>query len=464
MNKGIKINIEIVLIAFCIVLNLLLISNPGFFSHDEFQKIDYIYKTGFMQYVKDLGVFHVGKHFGEPIRPLSFVIQGIQGLFIYDFPIVTHLIDVSLHILCVILLYRLVLKISKNKKLSFLSAVFFSVSPLALFSVGWSAALMDRLFTLFSLVVALFSYKYLNNPKNRSLIIIFASVFFGIASKETMIIVPVVVFAVIFWSQQESKIFIFNKKNIKLLATVTLPVILYLIYRLPAIISTMNGHGGAYNASIDNILPNIFIYWTYPFLINFGETSETIFSNNPVSLTAFFVHLFLLFLIFKIYGIRSSFYYLILYFIPLAPIILLASTASIYLYASATVFSVAIASLSIYSYKNRMNKPFMFFLVSLMIIATLIHSFYIQKYLYSYGVCMNKALISLESEYLHNNKNNSIVIHSDNEAPKYIIDRIVFGRMHVGKYYPVNLKSTGGDSWLNDDAVHLRFSRDCIVY
>jgi len=466
-----KIRHEILIILLSIAFLIPLAANPGFFNNDELQITDYIYRTGFWQFIKDFGMFHVGSQFSVPSRPFAFIIQGIQGLFMYNAPLVSHFIDIIIHIACALVLFRVIVYISKNKNFAFISSVIFIISPLVLFSVGWTAALMDRLYTLFSLIIVYYSFKYLNREglDQKNLLIILVAIFLAIASKETSIIIPALVFLTILWNNFDEKIKIFRKRNIVLFLFSLVPIVLYIIYRLPSLIGSFSVVSGPYVPSFSNIIPNALAYWSYPFLPFTAEaTNMFLLTNKYLIGAAFILHALLALFIFKECKYKNGIFYILLYFLPLAPIIMLPSQQSIYLYASAAVFSVAIAFLFIKTYEQKFKITYLFFLSLMIGVVLIIHAYSIEKNLYSYGVCMNKALVSMESVYLHNNKINSLVIHSDKGAPKYIMDRITYQRINIEKYFPVTLKSVGdhlnSQSYIDNDSIHLHFSASCYVY
>lgn len=438
---------------------MILISNPGVFSHDELQKLDHIYSFGLNDYFKQYVAIKVGNEFGTPIRPVAFFIQGILALFIEKYPFVVHFFGVISHTLVAMILYKLIIQFHGTKKLALLTAIIFIISPTSILATGWSAALMDRLYILFGLLSLLFFDKYVRSEPKKYylfLILIFSSL--SILSKETAIVLPCL--ALVILIKDFSKIR--NRQFWIGILFWSLPIISFFIYRLPALINSFNNPiVGAYKASFSNIYDGLYIYFAYPFLITLSEAGNWVFLDNNWILFAIVIHLTLLVALYLNFGFKYVIYYLILYFIFLSPILLIQIKAAHYLYGSGLVFSILIAYLILNDSKYKMiYKSF----ASVIFVMILTHSYLLQIFIYKIGSCMNTAMITSESAYKTFNTPSKVNFEGDIDAPVHILHRIYTGRNRIGEYYPIEFTVSDNNNKIDSNILTLTMNKECIVY
>ena len=111
-----------IILAVTIVGMVLLVANPGYFSHDELQKYDHVIRYGFENYLQAYLPIHQTSAFGAPVRPVSFFIQGVLALFMERYPVLVHLSAVLIHAVVGFLLYVAVGRFTPNKKLALLAS------------------------------------------------------------------------------------------------------------------------------------------------------------------------------------------------------------------------------------------------------------------------------------------------------------------------------------------------------
>mgnify|MGYP006138610471 CR=1 FL=1 len=449
----------LIIICSSLVLLILLISNIGYYSHDEWQKLDYILVHGIKSYIFAFGSIHVGDTFATPVRPVSFIIQGGYALFMENYPVVVHTCDVLSHAIIACLLYKVILRFGGCKKMALIASLIFVVNPLSMIAVGWSAALMDRYYVLFGLLTLLCVDSYVR-LRSSSIILLLVLIFsfLSIMSKETAIILPSLVCLILFKDLN----FIKSKRFWVGLIVWSIPAVTYLIYRLPALIVSFSNHvNGTYSPHLSSVVDNVILSFLYPFAINLAESGNWIFISDTYLTIYFCIHLIVLAVVGRTLGIKYVFFYLFLYFICLVPVLTLPLVAGQYLYASGLIFSVMISSLIIstcrYNFILRISSL-------LLVILVVLHSYYIQLNVYQRGECMNTAMVSMESVYLSSSRPTQVFFKADPGAPLWIIDSIITGRGRIGVYDNLSLKSLQSDAIVSPNNLVIWMNKDCIEY
>lgn len=449
----------LIIFVFTLCSLIILVSNPGVFSHDELQKLDHVYSFGLNDYFKQYLPIKVGNEFGTPIRPVAFFIQGILALFIEKYPVIVHFFGVLSHTFVAMVLYKLILQFHGSKKLALLAAIIFIINPMAILATGWSAALMDRLYILFGLLSLLFFDKYVRiKSKGYYLFLIFIFSSLAILSKETAIVLPSLALLILLKDLSKIK----SKQFWIGILFWSLPIILFFIYRLPALINSFdNPVVGAYKASFSNVYDGLYIYFAYPFLATLTEAGNWIFLDNSWFLFGIILHIVLLIAIYLNFGFKYIIYYCILYFVFLSPILLIKIKAAHYLYGSGLVFSIAIASLI---FSNSKYKIIYRYLAIFLLIVLFIHSYILQIFVYKIGSCMNVAMITSESTYKSFNAPSKVNFKVDVDAPGHILHRIYTGRNRIGEYYPIEFRISENNDNLDPTILTLTMNKECIVY
>jgi len=429
-NKNLFILIGIILLN--IFSHFILVANPGFYSHDEWQKFDHVTQKGLVDFIFEYGKVKPGPEFGFPVRPVGFIQQGISSIWMKTNPYIPHLIDVLIHSVVALTLYILMLGFNAKYKIAILCSILFSLSPLTTFAVGWVGASFDQWFTLFLCITLIFILKLC---KNKNIIfdsiVIMLSTSLAILSKETAIMLPALLLLINQFCIS-NKIFKRAKQgwgeSIYIVGIISLPIFIYLAIRFPAIINTLDGNTvKAYTPSLSNITYNFLYYFSYPFMPFIADLNAIRVIGTSHLIFGLTLHLIFLSLILYFYGIRNLIFYFTSYFIFLIPIISISNIGAHYLYISAIPMSIALAFLLAQSYEKKLY--FIFAIIVTLTTILIIHQIYIQNAFYNEGRCQKTFLESLDSLMVENsNVASEIYIKSKFGAPEHIAIRTIFSR------------------------------------
>jgi len=190
-------NILIIIVFSILIVTAFVFSgsiNNGFVNYD-----DDVYITNNKQ-IKDLSLNGIKNIFASysqdnlPVTLLSFAIDyKLWGLN----PKMYHVENLLIHLLNIILVFYLILLISKRAELAVIVAILFAIHPLRVESVAWVAERKDMLFSFFYLSALI---AYINYLKSRFKIkyLIFALIFsvISLLSKFSAVSFPVLLFVV----------------------------------------------------------------------------------------------------------------------------------------------------------------------------------------------------------------------------------------------------------------------------
>jgi len=454
-----NISALLVLIGFALLTSMLLLSNPGYFSHDELQKIDAVNDLGLWNYIRAYVNFPDYADFAIPVRPFSYFVQGLVAASSDNQPFVLHLADVLMHAVVGVLVFFGLLRVTDNRNLAWVAALVFLISPHTAFAVGWSAALMDRLYTLFGLVSCLAAYNYVSKKGSAgTLWLLLVSAALSVSSKETGIVFPAMILGYLFVSMSYLK----DKKFWVALGVWSLPSIALLAYRVKPLLNSVGGGESAYTVDFMGIPTNIFIYVAYPFVPGLHESYAWHYLASQSDMVwAFIAHLVMTLLLWRKFSLKVALAYDAAYLLFLLPVIMLSATAPHYLYASGIPFSLAIASLLVTDGKMNSRIAKVFVLV-LLCVAT-VHTFRVQSYIYDNGLCSVTTMASAASVYLSLNAPSEMTIVAEYGSSAQIPMRIFHDRDRLGEFRPVSIKTL---NW-NDaeaDQHFIKFNSACVVY
>jgi hypothetical protein len=460
VNHRIDIKYVVLIIVVGFLGMMLLIANPGYFSHDEWQKYDHYAINGFYDYVKSYVQFRTGNTFGYPVRPVAFFVQGLHSLFFENYPVLVHLFNVVSTLIAAVIIYCFCRWFALSRSVSSLVAILFELSPLTVLATGWPAALMDQMYLIFGLLTTYVFISYVGKKENSVFLLLWIPVFclLTIFSKETGIVFPAVIVMLLFFHYEWWT----DRKKQLLMATLVwiFPIVVYLICRKVAIVNSLNmTPGDAYGASLGHVAKNALIYWVYPFLPLVSEAGTTLFQPTWRVVVAGLLHIILLALVIREYGWKYGFLYLASYFVFLIPVLLIPFAASHYMFASAIPMSVVLA-LFLFK-KNYYFKFFAFILSSVL----LWHSFAFQDNLYRVGVCQNKISTTLSSSFESFGRPKNIYFTVQPDSPAHILYRFIFGRNQIGKESGINFHVNPKEGEVKNSDLLLTFNRDCnLVY
>lgn len=390
-----RISDALLLSLLSVVAHLGIIANPGFFSHDEWERADFIDHSGFWAYLELYAPLQSGPEFGYPVRPIGFLQQGLSALWMSSAPVVVHGVDVLLHTAIVLLLYAALASLQAGRSLAFLAALAFTLSPLPTGAVGWTAASFDQWYTLFFIATCwVATLIYRDGLSRGRLLGLFLFSSGAILSKEAAVVLPGMVFVGLFsfhvLTRAEG---VRYRRAMTILLVSALPVLSYLLIRLPALVMTLGGGGrSTYTPSLGFVLDNVVAYFAFPFLIQVLEMRAPIgFGWGPV--LAIGAHLALVLWL----GWRFSWLiagcYFAAYFMPLLPVLPLPQPAAHYIHGSAVPLALALAALVSGAWHRRAMAPLSFLGGGALVM--LLHNLVIQHCYYREGVCQSRFLTSL---------------------------------------------------------------------
>lgn len=460
-NQGWRLLLIIALIA--VIANALTLFNPGFFSHDEWQRLDHIQAHGFASFVEQYGALKAGPDFGFPVRPIGFLHQGLSALFMQQHPYVSHFMDVALHALCTLALWWMLQSSPMRGRHATIAALVFAVSPLAAFSTAWVGASFDRFYVLFALVAGTgllrAAYDGLK-PGNIALLAIGAVG--AILSKETAVMLPPALLLGALAVKATGRAPLRPPHAIALLAIASVPVMAYLAIRLPALQASFGGNAGAYDPSKGSIWNNAYLYFAQPFLLPAVELVSAVFIPKWMWLAASALHALLVVALICKRGLWSGLLYLAGYFVFLLPVLPLSIVGAHYLYGSGVAFSIG---MSLLLPPPRFARAWLDGLLVALFAGFLllgaVHSFWIQRDMHQAGVCQRELLSSLDQQIAVGKAEGkqSVQIIPQVGAPGYVAVRSTFGRRPYSNEagLPVVVQDAGAPA---SDAGVLRLSMD----
>ena len=216
------------------------------------------------------------------------------------------------------------------------------------------------------------------------------------------------------------------KKSVSILVLISIPVVLYLLVRIPALQSSFSGHnGGAYDPTKGDVVGNALLYLAQPFLVGAVELVSAEQVPKSQWITALVLHFTLLLAIIHRYGWKAGALYLAGYFVFLLPVLPVAIVGAHYLYGSGIVFAVALGLL-VSQTEGRWRLLYSGLGMALLAVG-FAHSLKIQSQMKSDGQCQILMLNQLD-EIIQAEKQagkSKLVIVPDSNAPGYIAARRV---------------------------------------
>lgn len=442
-----------------IVGMLLLVANPGYYSHDELQKLDHVEMHGFMHYMSSYVVLTQGEGFGTPVRPLAFFVQGVLALVMRDYPVIVHLVDVLSHGAVAVLIFFALLRFGLSRALSLASACIFALNPMVVIAVGWPAALMDRWYVMFGIGALMFAESHVRGRTGvNALGMVFILVLAALLSKETAIMLPGLMLLFVLMDSSVLR----SRRFWQACAAMVLPIFAYLLYRLSAIFASFGGSGtaGGYSASAAHITDGLAVYLAYPFLVTLTEAVNWVFVSPVLLSAAVAVHLTLVTLLWRSKGWRLASGYVFFYLLFLVPVLFIPIKAAHYLYASSVFFSIAVAWLLVAS--STRFAPLRIF-GGVVLVLTLLHTVVLQGYVYRLGSCMDTAMTSVESVHMSLGRPSTLVMRAEPGAPAHVLHRFSTGRNKVGDSYPVKMLVVDWDAKQPEGQYVLVMDKQCRI-
>ncbi len=441
------------------VLGLItLIANPGYFSHDEWQKFDHLINHGFKSYALAYGQVTAGSGFGTPVRPLAFLLQGVHSLVFQSHPFLVHMISVANTLAVAIALYAACLHHGIARRSAMLAAILFMLNPMTTLATGWSAALMDQMYVSFGLLTLYFANKYIRDERKGflSLLVIGVLGMAAVLSKETGIIFPATLLLPLALTPNE--VLPRWRRLLAAGAAWGLPILAYLVFRATAIQSSFHAEqADPYAASLRYIADNLFVYWLYPFHPLIGEAVT--WSAKPLGTLwfAFGLHCLLVAVVAAVFRWRAALLYLFFYLVFLLPVLFIPQKGTHYLFASAMPLSMALACLATHT-KTAVKA------VGIALAIVLVyHGLRFQGEIYKVGRCMDRIAITLEANHIAAGAPQDVYFSADEFAPTHLLLRLITGRDQVGEHSGVNLHATEVGKAPPAGALSLKLNKQCLL-
>lgn len=389
----------LLLVAITIISHLGIVANPGFYSHDEWDKFDHVHARGLLDFIGAYGRVIAGAEFGFPVRPLGFIQQGISSIWMQTAPVIPHLFDVLLHATIAIVIFLALSGIASGPGMPLVASLVFTLSPLTTAATGWPAASFDQWYVLFVCLTCWIAYKCVASSVTplRALGLL-ASAGGAILSKETAVILPaavVLTMSIAFMLKPRDRAFPFASAAL-VIVLVTLPLAAYLTVRWPALQATLAGRShAAYTPSLGSIRENLLAYFVFPFLPSKGEMAAPVMANTIAVSLAAALHLLLIAGVWLYAGFRYAVIYILAYIMFIAPVLTLSQPAAHYIYGSAVPQAIALGFVLHRSWQLKHRAVWLAGAVGLLVMIT--HMLLIQQRLYRDGVCQTAFFTSLDA-------------------------------------------------------------------
>jgi Flp pilus assembly protein TadD len=164
----------------------------GFVNWDDPDYVnDGIFRGGFSG-LKTLIVTPIQGNY-HPLTMLSLALNySISGMNPWSY----HLVNLLLHLVNCVLVFRFALLLSKNTVIAFVTAIFFGIHPMHVESVAWTSERKDVLYSLFFLAGLISYTKYVDSEKRNQYILTIAFLILSLLSKPAAVIFPLVLFCI----------------------------------------------------------------------------------------------------------------------------------------------------------------------------------------------------------------------------------------------------------------------------
>jgi hypothetical protein len=418
------------LVVLTLVTHAVILAAPGFYSNDEWQKFDHIRLHGFWDFARAYGTIRPGPEFGYPVRPIGFMQQGIAALWMQSAPWVSHLVGVVNHALTALTFVWVLRRAGIATATAFVAGMLFILSPLTTMATGWMAASFDQLYLLFLLFAAAAIVKLPAEGMStgRAAWILLATTA-ALLAKETAIVAPGVVLLLGFlaWSANPTD-FSWRPFGIAF-AVVLLPIVAYLLFRLPAITVSIAGQADpAYTPDLRNAPANAWRFFVFPFRLKLVEMSVAVFRSPWQPLLAGAVHLALVGTVYRLFGARYVLAYVAGYFLFLLPVLALPNPGTQCLYGAALAMSLAIATVLERLLANRQRGAVL--LIAVAAASLFAHGLMIQRHFYDIGKCQSRFLANVDTLLAQQSDpaNARIVVVPEPGAPSRVGIRAVSAR------------------------------------
>ncbi|NUN68734.1 MAG: tetratricopeptide repeat protein [Bacteroidetes bacterium] len=148
-------------------------------------------------------IAHFRPHTEYMYHPLTMITYAVEWQIGNGSPMVFHLFSLLLHLVNVLLVYRLILRLSSERTIALVVALLFGLHPVNVETVAWISSRKDLLYSLFFLAGLELYGMYRSAPNRWGLYIAVIGVFIlGLLSKPTMVVFPAALVLMDWWSRR----------------------------------------------------------------------------------------------------------------------------------------------------------------------------------------------------------------------------------------------------------------------
>jgi hypothetical protein len=373
-------------------------SNPGYFSHDE---------LSFLGVAPRWQLTLEGGHgFFRPLGAL------LIWVFVNSLPQAqwAHAGAVLLHTVNALLFWQILSRLNHPRPLA--AALLFVASPLAAYSVGWTAALFDIGWVGMGLVAWTFMLPSATSdprPQVRNALACLAYVA-ALLFKETALVIPFLLGGWIWFQGQAAR-----RAHIVTLSLMGAITVIYLALRLWSLQGLAQGASGGYGlASPADLGMHLIAYWTFPLAVHVPEVQSILTQLSTQGLVALAV-LHLLLAAWLTGQPRRLVAYVALYFVPLGPVLLIQKHETQYLYGTALVAAMLLTQWA--------NGPWSRRLIALALVVSALHTHAIHRFFRKDGVCQDRFLSSLNTLNWHTRADQTIGFQVADGGRWWVIQR-----------------------------------------
>lgn len=417
------------LIAFTLLAHLPILANPGFYSHDEWERLDVVRAQGLLGAVRSYVQLQAGAEFGHPVRPIGLIQQSLSALFLERAPIIPHLFDVLLHALVAVILLAALVDAGLGARLALATGLIFAASPLTTMATGWTGASFDQWYTLFGILACWAAFRMAAHGVSFTRAAgLFAAASGAILSKETALALPgAILLAMALTAFTRDRVHILAGAGAMVIAAV--PVVAYLALRASALEASVTGSGDGYYApSLAFVAHNAVAYFAFPFMPHASDFPAVANYASVRMLPALALHGLLVVGVGTYAGWRFAGIYLLAFFVFLVPVLPLRTLASHYLYGAGPPMALATAVVVQGAWRRRHR------LAGLAVVAGAVLMFgntmLIQGRLYLDGVCQSAFLVSIEARLRSPDAAAAaaVAVSAEPDARVWVIRRALHGR------------------------------------
>ncbi|MCX7697715.1 MAG: tetratricopeptide repeat protein [Bacteroidales bacterium] len=251
-----------------------------FFAYIQTFQFEFIYNwddAGYVlknEYIKKITWENIWlmltKFYMSNYHPLTMLSYAIDYAVAGENPTWYHIINVLFHLINIILVFKLLYKITSNNYVSLIIAFLFALHPMHVESVAWISERKDVLYTFFFLLASIIYLDWLSNKKLISYLNVTIFFILSLLSKSNAVVFPVVCFVYDYLKQRKLTKSVFIEK---------LPwLLLSFLFGILALQSQ--------EEAIQNLKDKI-AWWEQLLLVNYGILLYLIKFFVPFKLSAF---------------------------------------------------------------------------------------------------------------------------------------------------------------------------------